>query len=26
MAVGQVCAFYDGGKLLGGGFFESIEP
>ena len=26
LAVGQVCAFYDGGKLLGGGFFESIEP
>lgn len=25
LAVGQVCAFYDGGKLLGGGFFESIE-
>ena len=26
LTVGQVCAFYDGGKLLGGGFFESIEP
>lgn len=25
LAVGQVCAFYDEGKLLGGGFFESIE-
>lgn len=25
LAIGQVCAFYDGGKLLGGGFFESIE-
>jgi len=23
---GQVCAFYDGGQLLGGGIFESISP
>jgi tRNA-specific 2-thiouridylase len=21
---GQICAFYDGGRLLGGGVFESI--
>lgn len=26
LAVGQVCAFYDGGRLLGGGFFESLAP
>lgn len=25
LAVGQVCAFYDGGRVLGGGFFESVE-
>tara|TARA_B100000900_G_scaffold36581_2_gene27406 strand:- start:462 stop:809 length:348 start_codon:yes stop_codon:yes gene_type:complete len=23
---GQVCAFYEGGQLLGGGIFESISP
>jgi len=22
---GQICAFYDGGRLLGGGIFESVE-
>lgn len=26
LAIGQICAFYDSGKLLGGGFFESITP
>lgn len=26
IAPGQVCAFYDGGRLLGGGVFESISP
>lgn len=26
LALGQVCAFYDGGRLLGGGFFESLHP
>lgn len=25
VAPGQICAFYDGGRLLGGGVFESIE-
>ncbi len=25
LAIGQVCAFYDGGRVLGGGFFESVE-
>ena len=25
LAIGQVCAFYDGEKLLGGGFFESVH-
>ena len=25
LAIGQVCAFYEGGRLLGGGFFETIE-
>jgi tRNA-uridine 2-sulfurtransferase len=25
VAVGQICAFYDGGRLLGGGVFESVE-
>jgi len=24
LAVGQICAFYDGGRLLGGGVFESV--
>ncbi|MGA0845230.1 MAG: tRNA 2-thiouridine(34) synthase MnmA [Luteolibacter sp.] len=23
---GQICAFYDGGRLLGGGVFESVYP
>ena len=23
---GQVCAFYDGGQLLGGGIFDTISP
>lgn len=23
---GQICAFYDGGRLLGGGVFESVDP
>jgi tRNA-specific 2-thiouridylase len=22
---GQICAFYDGGRLLGGGVFEVVE-
>ena len=26
LALGQVCAFYQGGRLLGGGFFESLTP
>ncbi len=25
IAAGQICAFYDGGQLLGGGVFEEIE-
>jgi tRNA-specific 2-thiouridylase len=25
IAPGQICAFYDGGRLLGGGIFESAE-
>ncbi len=25
LAVGQVCAFYEGDRLLGGGFFESFS-
>ncbi len=25
LAVGQVCAFYEGGRLLGGGFFETLH-
>jgi tRNA-specific 2-thiouridylase len=25
VAAGQICAFYDGGRLLGGGVFESVE-
>lgn len=25
IAVGQICAFYDGGRLLGGGVFESAK-
>lgn len=25
LAVGQVCAFYDGDRMLGGGFFESFS-
>jgi len=25
IAPGQICAFYDGGRLLGGGVFESAE-
>jgi tRNA-uridine 2-sulfurtransferase len=25
IAPGQICAFYDGGRLLGGGVFESVE-
>jgi tRNA-specific 2-thiouridylase len=25
LAVGQICAFYDGGRLLGGGVFRAIE-
>lgn len=25
LAVGQVCAFYEGGRLLGGGFFETLS-
>ncbi len=25
LAAGQICAFYDGGRLLGGGVFESFE-
>ncbi len=25
VAPGQICAFYDGGRLLGGGVFESVE-
>ncbi|MEG0025316.1 MAG: tRNA 2-thiouridine(34) synthase MnmA [Akkermansia sp.] len=24
LAIGQVCAFYDGGRVLGGGFFEEV--
>ncbi|HSP44305.1 MAG TPA: aminomethyltransferase beta-barrel domain-containing protein [Luteolibacter sp.] len=24
IAPGQICAFYDGGRLLGGGVFESV--
>jgi tRNA-specific 2-thiouridylase len=23
---GQICAFYEGGTLLGGGVFEQVEP
>jgi tRNA-specific 2-thiouridylase len=26
IAPGQICAFYDGGRLLGGGVFESVHP
>lgn len=26
LALGQVCAFYQGGELLGGGFFEELHP
>lgn len=26
IAPGQICAFYDGGRLLGGGVFESAQP
>lgn len=26
LAAGQICAFYEGGRLLGGGVFEAIEP
>ncbi len=26
IAPGQICAFYDGGRLLGGGVFESADP
>jgi tRNA-specific 2-thiouridylase len=26
IAPGQICAFYDGGRLLGGGVFESAAP
>lgn len=26
LAIGQVCAFYNEGRLLGGGFFEKITP
>lgn len=26
LALGQVCAFYQGGTLLGGGFFEQVSP
>ncbi len=25
VTAGQICAFYDGGTLLGGGVFESVE-
>lgn len=25
VAAGQICALYDGGRLLGGGVFESVE-
>ena len=25
IAPGQICAFYDGGRLLGGGVFETAE-
>jgi tRNA-specific 2-thiouridylase len=25
LAAGQICAFYDGGQLLGGGVFEEIQ-
>jgi tRNA-specific 2-thiouridylase len=26
IAAGQICAFYDGGRLLGGGVFEEVRP
>jgi len=26
LAAGQICAFYEGGRLLGGGVFESVGP
>jgi tRNA-specific 2-thiouridylase len=25
LATGQICGFYDGGRLLGGGVFEAVE-
>lgn len=26
LSPGQICAFYDGGRLLGGGVFETVSP
>jgi tRNA-specific 2-thiouridylase len=26
LAPGQICAFYDGSELIGGGIFESVTP